>query len=143
MSCALVNPPAALQKLGLTREAVQAMAWRQQVETRATQPAPAPREEYHSPRLINTCYLDGEQQRAKKSVLHANEAVIIGMVMTGTLSVVEIALAFGVTDQAIRNRAQEYGIRPRSPAPTVGPGLRRWLEVSEIQGCESRTVTGQ
>lgn len=107
----LVNPPAALQKLGLTREAVQAMAWRQQVETRAAQPAPAPREEYHSPRLINTCYLDGEQQRAKKAVLHANEAVIIGMVMQG-LSVVEIALAFGVTDQAVRNRMKDFGVKP-------------------------------
>lgn len=108
----LVNPPAALAKLGLSREQVQAMAWRQQVQKRITQPvAPVPREPYKSPRLVNTCYLDGEQQRTKKAVLHANEAVIVGMVMQG-LTVLEIALAFGVTDQAVRNRIKEFGVQP-------------------------------
>jgi hypothetical protein len=120
-----VNPPTALQRLGLTREKVQAMAWRQQVQVRAAEPAPTPRT-YRSPRLVNTQYLDGEQQRAKKAVLHANEAVIIGMIMQG-MSVVEIALAFGVTDQAIRNRMKEFGLKPRAPVESVRPGLRRWL----------------
>jgi hypothetical protein len=131
MSCATLNPPAALQKLGLTREAVQAMAWRQQVQTRAAQPTPAPAGEYRSPRLVNTCYLDGEQQRAKKAVLHANEAVILGMVMQGRLSVVEIALAFGVTDQAIRNRVRDFGLVPPSAPAGVGDRLRQWLANSQ------------
>ena len=120
-----VNPPTALQRVGLSREQVQAMAWRQQVQVRAVEPAPKPRA-YRSPRLVNTQYLDGEQQRAKKAVMHANEAVIVGMVMQG-VPVVEIALAFGVTDQAIRNRIHGFGIRPRAPVPAVGIGLRRWL----------------
>jgi hypothetical protein len=104
------------------------MAWRQQVQVRAAEPAPTPRA-YRSPRLVNTQYLDGEQQRAKKAVLHANEAVIIGMVMQG-MSVIEIALAFGVTDQAVRNRIHGFGIRPRAPVPAVGIGLRRWLSAT-------------
>lgn len=128
-----VNPPAALKKLGLSREEVQAMAWRQQVRARTTQPESAPNvAAYRSPRLVNTCYLDGEQQRAKKAMLHANEAVIVGMVMQG-LSVVEIALAFGVTDQAVRNRMKEFGVRP--PAVSVRNGrlpIHRQISKHEI-----------
>jgi hypothetical protein len=111
---AAMNPPTALQRLGLTREAVQAMAWRQQVQVRAAEPAPTPRA-YRSPRLVNTQYLDGEQQRAKKAVLHANEAVIIGMVMQG-FTVFQIALSFGVTDQAVRNRMKDFGVIPPDPS---------------------------
>lgn len=137
MSCATVNPPAALQKLGLSKEAMRAIAWKNNIQARAAQPAPVARE-YHSPRIINTRYLDGDQQREKKAILHANEAVIVGMVMQG-MSVLEIALAFGVTDQAIRNRIHGFGLRPGVPAPQVGPGLRRWLEMSPPRSGENAT----
>ena len=120
---AAVNPPAALQRLGLSREQVQAMAWRQQVQARAAEPAPTPRA-YRSPRLVNTRYLDGEQQRMKKAMLLANEAVIVGMIFQG-VPIVEIALAFGVTDMAIRNRGKMFGVKSRPAASAVGAGLRR------------------
>ena len=126
MSCAAENPPAALQRLGISKEAMRAIAWKNNIQARAEAPAPEIRE-YHSPRLINTRYLDGEQQRAKKAMLQANEAVIVGLVMQG-LSVIEIALAFGVTDQAIRNRVKDFGVKPPGPVPSVGGGLRRWLD---------------
>ena len=141
MSSAPVKPDPALQRLGLSLNDVQTWVWKQRVQANATQPSrptTAPARAYRSPRLVNTCYLDGEQQRAKKAVLHANEAVIVGMVMQG-FTVLEIALAFGVTDQAVRNRMKDFGVRPRSPAPTVGPGLRRWLEVSASGDGENAT----
>ena len=112
---ATMNPPAALQRLGISKEAMRAIAWKNNIQARAAEPTPEVRE-YHSPRLINTSYLDGQQQRAKKAMLAANEAVIVGLVMQG-LSVIEIALAFGVTDQAVRNRMKDFGVRP--PAVSV------------------------
>ena len=120
---AVVNAPAALQKLGLSREQVQAMAWRHQVQARAAAPEQAPRV-YRRARLVNTQYLDGEQQRAKKAMLLANEAVIVGMIIQG-VPFAEIALAFGVTDMAIRNRMKVFGVKPRPSASAVGAGLRR------------------
>lgn len=105
-----MSAPSLLERLGLSREKVQAMAWRQQVERRAAEPVPAPRE-YVAPRLLKTAYLDGEQQRAKKALLQENEAVIAGMAMQ-EIPVVFIALAFGVTDEAIRIRLRRLGLCP-------------------------------
>lgn len=98
-----------LERLGLSRESVQAMAWRQQVQARAVDPV-KPRE-YKSTRFTKTQYLDGEQQREKKAIMQANEAVILGMAMQG-IPVVLIALCFGVTDEAIRKRLRGCGINP-------------------------------
>lgn len=108
-----------LQRLGLSRESVQAMAWRQQVERRAAEPISVSRE-YHSTRITKTHYLEAEEQREKKEVMSANEAVIIGLAMQGT-PVVVIAMSFGVTDEAIRKRLRGMGICP-PPASSVGDG---------------------
>lgn len=114
-----VNTPTALQKLGLSREQVQAMAWRHQVQSNATCQQ-TEREEYQPTRLTKTRYLEAEEQRLRKAIMNANEAVIIGLAMQGT-PVVVIALAFGVTDEAIRKRLRGLGICP-PPYSSVGNG---------------------
>jgi hypothetical protein len=95
-----------LQRLGLSPDQVQAMIRRHSVPAAP----PVALTPYKSRHLINTQYLDGEQQRMVKAALHANEAVIIGMIMQG-IPFYEIALVFGVTEMAIRNRGKAFGVQ--------------------------------
>lgn len=127
-----MSAPSLLERLGLgiSREQVQAMAWRQQVECRAAEPAPAPRE-YVAPRLTKTHYLEAEEQRAKKALMQANEAVIAGMLMQG-IPVVFVALAFGVTDEAIHKRRRALRIpMPPSPLSVLDGGVPIYRHITK------------
>jgi hypothetical protein len=104
-----------LQRFGLSPDRVKEMTR----GLRSAPPAPVATAPYKPTRPFNTQYLDGEQQRMKKAVMHANEALIVGMIIQG-VPIMEIALAFGVTDMAIRNRGKMFGVCP--PPPSVRHG---------------------
>ena len=74
-------------------------------------PAPARKVSPYKRHKSATHYLEGEEQREKKALMQANEAVIVGMLMLG-MPVPLLAACFGVTDEAIHKRRRAYGIIP-------------------------------
>ena len=106
-----------LLRLGMTPDSVRQALSNYGVTVQPPAPDGLAKTDQH----LKTEYLDGEGQRHRKRVMKTNEAFIIGRLLRGT-SVRKLATACMVTDVAIYNRGEQFGVNWRRPADTRASG---------------------
>lgn len=108
-----------LERLGLNRDQVSRAFGVASVKKTACRKNPT-----------STHYLDGEEQRAKKRLLHANHTWIVAAAIQGAAHSV-LAHVHGVTETAIRTRTKPFmALVFRSGKPVDGDvAKKKWLIV--------------